>query len=230
MAHTPDCSSTYSSSDDEGPTTPIVIRSRPTFVGKLVALDLNRKLESLNVKSKLEKDMDVLATEAGVQLLHVRGRLGESHSTTVYEVADEQARLYAVKYTELDLLPFGQRDMALNEPEYLRRTSSPYIVKLHASLQTDTHLILLLEHGCGDLSTMREPMSDVMITKSVVGLLDGLSAMFDAGLAHQDLKPANLLRTPTGLKIADLGLAFDLEDRTRRQYIGGSRAWSAPGA
>ncbi|MDX2038666.1 MAG: serine/threonine-protein kinase [Isosphaeraceae bacterium] len=68
--------------------------------------------------------------------------------------------------------------------------------------------------------------------KLFLGILEGLDAAHSAGLIHRDMKPSNVMVTPTGQpKILDLGLARGLEEEgamTRPNVAVGTLDYASP--
>jgi hypothetical protein len=62
------------------------------------------------------------------------------------------------------------------------------------------------------------------------GLAEALVALHDVGIVHRDLKPQNVVCSPAGPRVLDLGIARSMEDQglTRTGMMIGSPAWMSP--
>ncbi|MFI6317811.1 serine/threonine protein kinase [Nonomuraea sp. NPDC050556] len=74
------------------------------------------------------------------------------------------------------------------------------------------------------------PLRDESLYGLAAGLAESLSAMHAAGVIHRDLKPTNVILSPTGPKVIDFGIARILEQTaiTRTGHVIGSPGWVSP--
>jgi len=78
--------------------------------------------------------------------------------------------------------------------------------------------------------TASGPLAAGMLTGLAVGLAEALAAIHAAGVIHRDLKPGNVVLTPSGPKVIDFGIAqvLDATAVTRAGLSVGSPGYMAP--
>jgi eukaryotic-like serine/threonine-protein kinase len=168
---------------------------------------------------------------------HVDSRIARGGMATVYLGTDTRLdRLVALKIAHPELsedAEFVRR--FIGEARSAARLSSPNVVaifdqgsdkRLHyiamEYIQGRTLRQLLNERG-------RLPARDAL--DIMAGVLTGLAAAHDAGLAHRDVKPENVLLTASGtVKVADFGLARSVAGavQTKGGMVIGTAAYLAP--
>ncbi|MBI4863658.1 MAG: serine/threonine protein kinase [Candidatus Riflebacteria bacterium] len=75
------------------------------------------------------------------------------------------------------------------------------------------------------------PLTASRVTGIALDVLAGLEALHAEGIVHRDIKPGNLIVTPAGVRIIDLGIARvaqTLEELTRTGHAVGTPAFMAP--
>ncbi|MEU0492794.1 serine/threonine-protein kinase [Nocardiopsis sp. NPDC006139] len=74
------------------------------------------------------------------------------------------------------------------------------------------------------------PLEGEMLRAFAVGTAEGLAGLHAAGIAHRDIKPGNVVLSPTGPRIVDFGIATEIgADRsTDRAASYGTPGWVAP--
>ncbi|WP_436786066.1 serine/threonine-protein kinase [Yinghuangia sp. YIM S10712] len=74
------------------------------------------------------------------------------------------------------------------------------------------------------------PMSGDELFALAAGLAEALVALHGVGIVHRDLKPQNVVCSPAGPRVLDLGIARSMEDSglTRTGMMIGSPAWMSP--
>ncbi|MFE9064669.1 serine/threonine-protein kinase [Streptomyces violaceusniger] len=174
-------------------------------------------------------------------------QLGEGGMGQVWEAQDESlGRRVAVKV--ISLLAGGgshgdeARARFLREARITARLQHPNIVTIHDLGETGAEgdkapfLVMELVRGEG---------LDAMLRRGVVSLrdaarwgaqlCDALAEAHDAGVLHRDVKPSNILITPSGIvKVLDFGVArgadpYATADRlTRTGFIVGTPPYMAP--
>jgi eukaryotic-like serine/threonine-protein kinase len=146
----------------------------------------------------------------------------------------------AVKHLRTDLpLPPEQREPLLErmrqEARASARVSHPHLVALHDMGEDPaTGLFLVFEYVQG--STLKQRLTDGRLTPDQAARLarelgSALHYAHQAGVVHRDVKPENVMLSPTGAKVADFGIAR-IPDSTLTQggSILGTPAYSAPEA
>jgi len=150
-------------------------------------------------------------------------RLGEGGMAGVYRAFDEQMQdERAVKV----MLPQAARSKKLRlrfekEAHTLARLSHPNLVRIY-DVQTQRgvpFLVMELITG-GTLNDWVErngPMPPRLATSAIIQLCEGVIAAHAAFVVHRDIKPHNVLVSPSGLcKLADFGIAHVDEDGLTR--------------
>ncbi|KAL7602299.1 hypothetical protein Lser_V15G26409 [Lactuca serriola] len=119
----------------------------------------------------------------------------------------------------------------LTEVKALRKMNHPNIIKLKEIIKEDDSLYLVLEYMecslCERMTCRKKPFSEDEIRDLCFQIFQGLAYMHDNGYFHRDLKPENLLVSKDVIKIADLGLAHEMNGKPATDNIG-SRWYSAP--
>jgi eukaryotic-like serine/threonine-protein kinase len=175
------------------------------------------------------------------QLLDGRYRV-ESHlahggMATVYLGTDTRLdRTVALKIMHAELASdedFVRRFVA--EARSVARLSHPNVVTVYDQGADGRTLYLAMEYVPGqtlrDLLASRGRLRPREALDIMEGVLAGLAAAHDAGIAHRDVKPENvLLGSPRTVKVADFGLARLLSgtSHTKSGMLIGTAAYLAP--
>src|SRR6266487_2216445 len=181
-----------------------------------------------------------LSTPVG-QLLggryHVDSRIARGGMATVYLGTDTRLdRVVALKIAHPELsddAEFVRR--FIGEARSAARLSSPNVVAIFDQGSDKRLHYIAMEYVAG--RTLRQLLNergrlgvrDALDLMS--GVLAGLAAAHEAGIAHRDVKPENVLLTTSGVvKVADFGLARSVAGavQTKGGMIIGTAAYLAP--
>lgn len=151
----------------------------------------------------------------------LRSRLGAGGSAVVFRAYDRLLR-HEVALKLLHPASLSPTSLARlrREASIARQLSSPHLARVFDVEAAEPHQFLTMELVPGGslkdrLRSGPLPLSDVLRLGGQ--LLEGLSTLHGAGVAHRDVKPGNALLTPDGdLKLADLGLARRFEGEETR--------------
>lgn len=164
----------------------------------------------------------------------VLGLLGRGAASVIYAVKDPSTnQVYALKHV-VKRNESDQRfiDQALAEHEIGSKLDHPNlrksvrIIRQRQFLRV-TEVLLLLEMVDGVNMKESRPRTLTNMIKVFRAVAKGLQAMHDAGYAHADMKPINILRTKQhGVKVIDFGQSCPLGTIKRR--IQGTPDFIAP--
>jgi serine/threonine-protein kinase len=168
---------------------------------------------------------------------HVRSRIAHGGMATVYLATDTRLdREVALKVMHVDLArddDFVSR--FIGEAKAVAKLSHPNIVGVYDQGADGQYLYLVMEYVPGRTlrALLRErgwlPWQEAFSVMDPV--LAGLAAAHQAGIAHRDVKPENVLITADGrVKVVDFGLAraSAAVSNTRAGTIIGSVSYIAP--
>jgi serine/threonine protein kinase len=100
---------------------------------------------------------------------------------------------------------------ALRELAAFAAVTSPYLVTLYDAGQQDHDLYYSMEYLTGgSLAAPAEPLTRRAAIAAVASAARAAHALHEAGIAHNDIKPGNVLLHADGGKLADLGLSHAL--------------------
>ncbi len=123
----------------------------------------------------------------------------------------------------------------VGEARSVAQLSHPNVVTVYDQGADGQILYLAMEYVPGrtlrDLLNSRGRLSPQEALDIMAGVLGGLAAAHDAGIAHRDVKPENVLLNDSGaVKVADFGLARLLAgvSQTKSGMIIGTAAYLAP--
>ena len=138
--------------------------------------------------------------------------LGAGGMGEVYRACDARlGRTVAIKVLSDRLAADSQfRERFHREARALSQLAHPYICTLHdvGAEEGITFLVMELLHGetlAARLERGPLPLRDALTTG--VQIAQALEAAHRSGFIHRDLKPGNVMLTPTGAKLLDFGLA-----------------------
>ena len=180
---------------------------------------------------------DVLVGRMLDRRYHVRSRIAHGGMATVYLATDTRLdREVALKVMHADLA--RDADFVgrfIGEAKSVAKLSHPNIVGVYDQGADGQYLYLAMEYVPG--RTLRELMRERgwLPWQEALTVIDpvlaGLAAAHQAGIAHRDVKPENVLITDDGrVKVVDFGLAraSTAVGNTRAGVIIGSVAYIAP--
>jgi CheY-like chemotaxis protein len=166
----------------------------------------------------------------------VRALLGSGGMGEVYEAVDlTLGRRVAIKVAHPDIDP----EYLVREGRALAAIRHPGIVTVHAMGQHMGMPFLVLEHIQGlsldrmieDRSARKEPFTHLEAVDLLLPIADALAVVHHAGLAHRDVKPANVMLAPGGrVVLMDFGLVVPHVDRVGNRMVAGSLPYMAPEA
>jgi serine/threonine protein kinase/beta-lactam-binding protein with PASTA domain len=184
--------------------------------------------------------MDTALSPVGLLLggrYHVGSRIARGGMATVYLGTDTRLdRVVALKIAHPELsddAEFVRR--FIGEARSAARLSSPNVVGIYDQGSDKRLHYIAMEYVAGrtlrELLNERGRLSPREALDIMTGILAGLDAAHEAGFAHRDVKPENVLITGSGtVKVADFGLARAVAGavQTKGGMIIGTAAYLAP--
>jgi len=133
----------------------------------------------------------------------------------------------------------GNFDSVKVEKEVLSKCESKFLVNLHYSYMTDTHVCLVLNlMAGGDCAFLLKqycskpggavdpPGGEEGVKFYTVSMALGLQDLHDSGFVYLDLKPANVLLNEKGyVRISDMGLTYDISGGPSKRRAGSPGYW-----
>jgi len=105
-----------------------------------------------------------------------------------------------------DVFRWAHRELAA-----FAAVSSPYLVTLYDAGQQGEEVYYSMEYlPGGSVANPAEPLTRATALRAIAQAARATHALHEAGIAHRDIKPGNVLLHPDGAKLADLGLAHVL--------------------
>ena len=155
-------------------------------------------------------------------------QLGEGNHGRYY-LARPPARLeLADEFVALKV--FGDRvselayDRGVRELRAFAAVRSPYLVTVYDAVLEDTFAYAMQYFPLGSLSTPARPLARPEVYRALENAARAAHALHEAGMAHSDIKPANVLLTDggggLGGRLSDLGLARFLAPGTTLTSMG----------
>jgi serine/threonine-protein kinase len=166
----------------------------------------------------------------------IRALLGSGGMGEVYEARDRSLnRRVALKVVRANV----KRDYLLREGRALAAIHHPGVVTVHSMGEHRGVLFIVLERVYGlsldrmldDRRGRGERFGVVEAMDLLVSIADTLSMVHRTGLAHRDVKPANVMLAPGGrVVLMDFGLVLPHADRAGHRTVAGSLDYMAPEA
>ncbi|CAK9858316.1 unnamed protein product [Sphagnum jensenii] len=162
-------------------------------------------------------------------------RLGSGSFGTVYEGVGNNGRFFAVK--EVSLLDEGRQAkqsilQLQQEIIVLSELKHENIVQYLGTETTEDKLYIFLELvSKGSLASVykKYPMFEEQVRVYTRQILHGLKYLHDRKIIHRDIKCANLLVNVNGVvKLADFGMAKEVDNMDKLNSCKGSAYWMAP--
>ncbi len=135
-------------------------------------------------------ELELLATNCSFYVAVPPARLGLTVDRVVLKLIDNSGIAFE---------RFGR------ELRAFAAVASPYLVKLYDAGQQDNQLFYSME-WCPLGSLANEDVSRATVLRAVASAARAAHALHDAGMAHRDIQPRNVLVVENGGKLRDLGM------------------------
>lgn len=163
--------------------------------------------------------------------------VGRGGNASIFGAFDQRGDKVAIKVLHPELAVSVAADRFLREIRYAGRLNHPRLAPLLDSGESDYLLWYVMPYFSGEtLRACLRRQRLLPIGQAVrIGLevLDALGHAHEHGIAHRDIKPDNIVLTPAGAVLVDLGIARAIahsgEDRvTRSGFVVGTEEYMSP--
>lgn len=164
-------------------------------------------------------------------------QIGRGGNATLFGAFDRTRRKIAIKVLHPELAVTVGADRFLREIRYAGQLDHPHIAPLLDSGENDYLLWFAMPFVPGESLRellRREPVLGVEYAVRLASeALDALAHAHERGIAHRDIKPDNIMCSPQGAVLVDLGIARAIaqsgEDRvTRSGFVVGTEQYMSP--
>ncbi len=163
--------------------------------------------------------------------------VGRGGNASIFGAHDPSGHQVAIKVLHPELAVSVAADRFLREIRYVTQLDHPHIAKLIDSGQTDYLLWFVMPYVPGDtlrqLLRRERRLAAGRTARIGCEVLDALAHAHEHGIAHRDIKPDNIVLSPQGAVLVDLGIARAIahsgEDRvTRSGFVVGTEEYMSP--
>ncbi|HKW41642.1 MAG TPA: serine/threonine-protein kinase [Gemmatimonadales bacterium] len=163
--------------------------------------------------------------------------VGRGGNASIFAARDATGAQVAIKVLHPELAVSVAADRFLREIRYASQLDHPHIARLLDSGESDYLLWYVMPYLAGESlrQTLRREsrLAVSRATEIAVQVLDALEHSHAHGIAHRDIKPDNILLTPQGAVLVDLGIARAIassgDDRvTRSGFVVGTEEYMSP--
>jgi len=141
----------------------------------------------------------------------ILSKLGEGGMGVVYKGLDQRLdRLVALKVISNSGPDPTRHQRFWQEARAAAQVAHPNACRLYDVAEEQDHLVLVMEFVEGEslaLRISRGALPAHEAAQIVLGILSALGAFHKAGIVHRDVKPGNILLSPSGTKLMDFGIA-----------------------
>src|SRR5947208_1870872 len=137
--------------------------------------------------------------------------VGRGGNACIFGAYDQVGQKVAIKVLHPELAVSVAADRFLREIRYASQLDHPHIARLLDSGETDYLLWFAMPYLPGE--TLRQVLRREgrlavdRATRAACEILDALGHAHQHGIAHRDIKPDNIVLSPTGAVLVDLVLA-----------------------
>jgi hypothetical protein len=165
---------------------------------------------------------------ADLTRFEILGPLGAGGVGLVYEARDrESGDLVAIK-TLHDVTPESLYRLK-REFRMLQGLEHPNLCQHYELFEHGGRWFIAMERVEGVELLAHVGRDEAKLRAALIQLAAGLCALHDAGLVHRDVKPSNIMVTPTGrVVLLDFGFVEDTSPQARSQTIVGTPIYMAP--
>ena len=163
--------------------------------------------------------------------------VGRGGSASIFGAYDQSGRKVAIKVLHPELAVSVAADRFLREIRYAAQLDHPHIARLIDSGETDYLLWYVMPYVPGESlrqALRREQRLAIpRASRIACEVLDALDHAHARGIAHRDIKPDNIVLSPEGAVLIDLGIARAVassgDDRvTRSGFVVGTEEYMSP--
>src|SRR5437867_6831285 len=167
----------------------------------------------------------------------VLNAVGRGGNASIFAGQDHSGTFVAIKVLHPELAVSVAADRFLREIRYTAQLNHPHIARLMDSGESDYLLWYVMPYVPGETlrqAMRRQPQLAIPHAVSIAtDVLDALEHAHAHGIAHRDIKPDNIVVSPDGAVLVDLGIARAIatsgDDRvTRSGFVVGTEEYMSP--